>query len=1069
MIISHIIAHKHMIRRVCLLVVVCSWALTVLGQEGTISGSGNVNFNPDGSVQIIGQKTFISHISTTDEDVDRMLQLDAISLFRRDSDLSGGIKANVMPGGLVTLSLYSLGINGGLGGLLYQVTLTNSSTESYGGTPIDLPFWDGTAKSNNIKALLRNADTYLIDRNLLPFGLHPNLQTATIDYIHHLAVPFLRTPLNTALQGNNYRPLQPVIIKIDVTNATIMAQGIKVPGLNDDFDLANYFDPSRRLSVKMYVNNILKATYTAGNRQPQPLNLIMGDSIHFEVQYNGVKSPRIEGVPEVWIARFAGDLMYYCSPNVQPGEFSPWIGYDSRVHNMQLRAYAGTPDFRLKVKDWSKKSNIWQWGTVAHRQMEAAKDKYEAAYTWPKYKTLKGGIKQRNNQREGLNIQFLDYWQNGLFSDFSNFRGNTLYMMGFDDDELFYLNSQYHDAIVHPPLAGGGIAKLDKIPSRFMPEGSEQLYDISTGYPAQGFPLNIIISAYKMNREAHINHNNTYFTNYDGYEIQDIGTDEHHPFGTGQGNVSAPGTIKIYAGGQVVTFKINVKSPLQEDKGFYGSLQGNTWPAYYEQNNRYTLTGLKSLPISELDKFFMTYEGSDALGNLQKQTVFLKDLSAQRKQEVANTGSWSAEFDNSTPTYACITAYYRRTPTSTPVIVNGKELKSIFLLFFGESNLEGKGLGAKIWLNDFRTTKTPTYKVPRKFGQRTLYMTDYVREYTFHVGETTTFEAWDGDPHLFYDSGIEWFLSSRTLAERIPDSYLDGTAPGVKIPYLRFYINGIEQTTGRSGKKFTHTWKHAGDYVLKVVYRTDGGLTSYQHKIKIVDYPPLEHLPQLGTIRCRNLTDQEIRYLGIADASDYRAFEVTNVYSSYMYKSGPRACVPFVNRWADHNDYAAQYSWTMPLAEEANKFINEYSDLNWFWHYWALHYSSNWRDNMPYGLPPYVPNDEVTRINGSELDDFSGVIAPLFDELLYAKWQRTIPLVSYTDFQGNRLRTNPSCIYDLYYMWNNSTGAFSGHPVLPPDPSYIQAPDITDEQKDRQELYYNLKSGKLLIYHRRRT
>ncbi|MDR0681594.1 MAG: hypothetical protein LBG15_07095 [Dysgonamonadaceae bacterium] len=48
-------------------------------------------------------------------------------------------------------------------------------------------------------------------------------------------------------------------------------------------------------------------------------------------------------------------------------------------------------------------------------------------------------------------------------------------------------------------------------------------------------------------------------------------------------------------------------------------------------------------------------------------------------------------------------------------------------------------------------------------------------------------------------------------------------------------------------------------------------------------------------------------------------------------------------------------------------------------------------------------------------------------------------------------------------IWSNTTGAFSGNPTLPTDPSLIQAPDITDDQKNKQELYYDLKSGKKVV------
>ncbi len=145
-------------------------------------------------------------------------------------------------------------------------------------------------------------------------------------------------------------------------------------------------------------------------------------------------------------------------------------------------------------------------------------------------------------------------------------------------------------------------------------------------------------------------------------------------------------------------------------------------------------------------------------------------------------------------------------------------------------------------------------------------------------------------------------------------------------------------------------------------------------------------------------------------------------------------------------------------------FVNHYDFTTWFWDNWALHYSSNWRDKNPDGLPNYVPNNAVTRVNDLELDIFSDYIkAHLFTPTPVANWQSVVPLVSYTDYQGNRLRTNPSCIYDIHAVWDNQTGAFSGKPKIPSDPAAIQAPDISDDDKDRQELYHDLKSNRKFL------
>jgi hypothetical protein len=1058
----------------CVFILCICFSLNVYSQTGTITGPGLVTFKGGHQLMVEGQNTFTSHISPNGN-ANNMVQIDAISLLRLGADLKGNIQSCIAdkPDGYAILSIYAYDrTTFNKGALLYRIKGVEdlTSTEKFLITsPVDVPspFGPGTIKSDQIKYLMRGATTWLVDPAKCNQMSGLDLFTTTMAYINYQANPLIQSQLNDCIKGNNYRLLQPVIVELEAQNVSFVGlpdfPDISFPGKIEDFYIADYFNPDRAIEVQVKVNGELKQTYKAGNENPTPIDITLGDVVSYDVKHYGKQSPKIEGMPGLWIARFAGDLMYYCSPSIQPDEFNPWIGYDSRVHTLQLRNIEGDPSFKVRVPDWYVSvPNSWSWSWYAQRRMDANKSKYEASHTWIKYKTLSSGAKQRNNQREGLNVQFLNYWQQGENSDFHNYLGDAKYMMGFDDDELLYLNSQYHDAIHHPPLAGGGIAKLDSIPSRGMPEGFDQIYDVATGYPAQGFPLNMVISAYRKNREWLVKHNSNYFEKYNGYEVQDNGTNDQFPDGNGTGNNMAPGTVIVRAGGQVVTIKMNVKAPLKTDKGQYGSLEGNRWPAYNEKDMPYTLTGLESLSISELDKFSMEYEGSDDLGNLSRQTKYLKNLPDAEKNTIASTGKWTATFNNDHPTYSTVTAYYQRTPESERVIVSGKELKSIFLLFFSEKSLEGEGLGAKIWLNDFRDTKTAEYSEVRLFGNKTRYMKPNVREYVFPVGTNTVYQTWDGDPHLFYSSSTEWFLSSRTLAKRITDDYLDGTNPTVNTPYLRYYIDGVEQTDGRKGKEFSYTWNTPGSYILKVEYRTEGGLTTYQHKITIYNFPSSQLGKNIGSITRYPLSEREGRWLGISDIIPYVVYEVRNVYSQHVYKDGPRANTPYENRWAEFNDYASEYKWNMTSPNFVTDFINNYNDLNWFWYNWALHYSSNWRDHLPNGLPPYVGNNQVTRVITTELDKFAPAISELFNTVTQATWQYTVPLVSYTDYQGNRMRTNPSCLYDLNTVWSNEYGAFTGNAILP-DPGQIQAPDITDEQKDLQEFYYDLKSSRKIV------
>ena len=62
------------------------------------------------------------------------------------------------------------------------------------------------------------------------------------------------------------------------------------------------------------------------------------------------------------------------------------------------------------------------------------------------------------------------------------------------------------------------------------------------------------------------------------------------------------------------------------------------------------------------------------------------------------------------------------------------------------------------------------------------------------------------------------------------------------------------------------------------------------------------------------------------------------------------------------------------------------------------------------------------------------------------------------------MRTNPSSVYDLDAVFDPDTGAFSGNPALPPGAESIQAPNISDDDKDKLELYYKLRNKQMILF-----
>ena len=694
--------------------------------------------------------------------------------------------------------------------------------------------------------------------------------------------------------------LQPAIVKLTVNKSTF--QGAKIPGIGD-IKPSDFFLQLEILVNDQYVYSSAMFPQNAvnGYADISPLNidltnwgdLTMGDKIAFEISTPFTAIPQILGIPDVWVARSAGDLMYYCTPSVVPDDIKPFLGYDTRVHNLMLRQYPGhfTPTYDRLTFYPQNHSFHWSW--ILKRRMDATKTTYAHSYDWPKTQrlaknnpiTLLDGTTsriQRRNQKEGLNMQYLTYWPDWETSKFQKYTG-TKYMLGFDDDELAIFGTKYPNPHDDPSYLSSAIniLKLERLPWKETPEGP-QIYNEQTGYPESGFVMNEMVTAYK----KHHNFNDT--RKYNGYEIQDNLTANNFPDGQGrtQGNNTAPGHISIQVLKKPINISLNVSAPFSEDRGFYGSIKGTRWPSYGEEGVVYTLYGLQDLDMDEIDRFSMEYEYEDKLGILRRETKHLRYALTTEKRDIINLGYWPVAFNMHLPSYASITAYYQREPSSERVMVAGKELKPIFLLFTGvqttrnrpdlEGNLdflEGRGTGSKIWLEDFRNRKYGDYTDARRFGNSTRYTKRYTKEYVFNVGDRTTFVTFDGDPHTFASDDQEWYLGSRYMARRVTDDYLDGSRfsddsePSWEHAYLNYYIEKLDnrsvsevQDTGRSGKEFTKTWNNAGVYEMRVSYRSASEL---HYKITVVNYGNTDDgIPVKGRIVQRHLTQKERNFTG---------------------------------------------------------------------------------------------------------------------------------------------------------------------------------------------------------------
>lgn len=972
--------------------------------------------------------------------------------------------------------------------------------------------------------------------------------------------------LMQCLQDQLLLPIPPVIIKVTVNNAHLRALKLPTAG---EVDLSEYFpifNVPFELKLGKNGNDLQTIAYPQNENNIPTFDFVMGDELNIELtsDYKGLE-PIIYGLPKIWAAPFAGDLMFHCDPNYGPGSINPFIGLDSRVHTLMLRPFP--PGYILR-ESWEespvyltdKTRHRFSWTYTAEREMDANLSSYVAPHKWEKKHIKKDGsgiLDQRQNQKEGLNMKFLNHWNTWKSSTFMGYNvgttGKANYMMGFDDDELAYFDHPWKETNSdHPLRQGAGVAKLEKLQWKQVLEGDYE--ENGMGYPLNNYPVNMVVNAF---RRFQSNKYGYRYRRYLGYEIQDRGTGPILPNGKGSsmGNSKHPGLVTVNYGGRELKFKLNVISPLTTNKGFYSSLEGPDAPSNAENSAPFFLHGVKDQAASEHDKYKLNYFWMDRLGNVKHKTISMKDIIDAQEHGNMTWSQWfwhifsnhnpvfgqafsmESDFELQRPAYSWVTATYRRTPQSDSVIVAGKELNQIFLMFCGIKTLndvkfpEGKGHGGKIWLEDYRSRSYGEFDQPRSFGLTTKYTNKYIKTYVLQKGDKATFTTFDGDPHRLDNDEEEWYLSNRSMAKRVKSNLLWNTTDPSR-SYLKYYIGSegstslTEITSGRSGKDLMYTFNTPGTYDMRVVYR--GGSDLYV-KIKVLDtneYPNvaahnpigginLEGGPTQAKITTRNLTQQEKKWLGYIGSSTIYAYEVQEVKTTYQFKEGYRSYQfetlgdKLANRWSKYNDYADNYSWYVqgnqgyPWASadynlvengatitgsgirlKVENFINNYeSKMNdpnhtWMWKDWANHYSSVWKgklkpanDTSLDGLPPYTPESTVTRLYDlGDLDtNFKSYIdSEIFGSGKYpdrrsAPWQYVIPLVSTTKYHGYRQRTNPSCIYDLSRVFNDTNGAFTGNPPNPADPNSIQAPETFDIDKDMQDFYYNLKYHRILI------
>lgn len=983
----------------------------------------NIEFKPDGSALFVG--------SNYDTLTFKNARLKYVDLLKLNSDVESGLIADIYTQGGAILEVYG-GVNKNV--LIFKKKLLTSSTTFSGETEL-VDFEGVKVHSDNTKLLASKLAYTTKDQSKCSAITDPTLFKASI--ISAGGEYFFKSPYNDCLKDNNFNQEQLVDVKVYARKALV--KRLKIPGQAQELILGE-LNPDKSFSVTLFINGISQGAVSPG-RIPT-FNAKVGDEIKFVFNNafaSNNRKPIFEGIPAVWIAHFGGETKYMCTPSIQPNELKPWIGFDSQVHGSLLRRFP--PKYKQRFADFERDAsgNIVSWTFTLQREMDPNMKVYTPAYKWPKEKTTP--VKQRNNQKEGLNLELLQAFNDPFYKSYS---GNR-HILGSDPDEIFYLGGQNPDTKKHPP-SHGLLRKTDEVWKTVTYNESEE-------------PINDVVSAYIKNRMALSGGYDVSSVKYDSYEIQDKGTSPALPEGNKTGNVKAPGLCKIRVGTLEVIFNLNVVNSLSNQNGFYANINGTRWPEWNE-SPLYSFTGFSGKTVADLRKYFMVYSYENSISNRFEDIKYLKSLSDAELQKISREGDvtyigspFMTDFHLGGNGYSNVTLYKYNSNNTDSVIVGGKELLTVVLRFVTVPNgnpglqLNEVADGGYIQLEDFRNDRETDPLYISRYGR---YVKKFMRQYTLNKGSTLTFYTLDSDPFTFFNTGTEWYLSSRYQAKRLPLTGDDSQAT-----YVKYYLDPLNPdgsvktlTTNPvgSGSTFSYTYNSEGDYQLRVVYRT--GLIEAFHRIKVVNYTG----NRKGTIKKRAINDREKRLLGVS--SNFLVYDVDDILAQYRFVDGFRSQNP-ANRFGPFNDYYDVYTWETSSGQIIKSdqfildFVNNYSESSWAPSNWVRHFS-----DKPYPL-------DIDPLLFKTINESKPYLEKLFANVP-EPWQVRLPWGPVTNAIGQRFRTNIKVVYDMNKYFDNNSGAFSGNPKAI-STTEVYNSFINDDQEDLKELVNDIRLGRKII------
>ena len=718
------------------------------------------------------------------------------------------------------------------------------------------------------------------------------------------------------------------------------------------------------------------------------LVVYQGDEVVFTAVSSG--NPSVKGLTDTSVMRWAGECLFMEFDIVHQGAPKPFLIFDSNVHGVKKRRYpASWANGKHKYPEFKS----YFTGSIYSKLTWIANGRYDFvysndqtydinAYLKPyKYSSSLGypnsniffGLRsaspriltQRNNQKEGLNMELLEAYTSG-----------KKFVAGLDPDELLY-NDLNSSNIVGNANAGnkkfdyvaddqwkiistsqrGGINQsmyefLNRTVRLSVPNGQSSGHEIVDKDLYEYRPGTIEIENKLFNRtiaQPMFNNNRPVYYNPTIANTPIIGNK----------------TLEFSINGKVTKIKLAVLSPLEGKRigkdfdnlsvtdrqnpkvNFYGIIVGPIHVARLQQNVKYTVNGL---PYSVDGAFSLVYTYEDAYGILHEQ------------RGAVSAANPSATFDIQGGGYHDITLRYKgdknENNNHNEVIIAGKELIDIELRFiFSPKNKSDSDysynpsvtLNASVQLNEnkgngegwFLGDNNPKLKA-NDYGLNHGYKDhNVVRTYTLGRDETMVLTVLDADPHSFVHYQPDFYLSERRLSKRLTTNDLESNDTYSKLEWFvakdaNFIFDKKSVGFGRYYKVSPKLiFPNVKSFYLKAVYNnTSAIVVKIVQRIdltgtidNIIANPDESH--NLGLVETKFLSDDQFELLKLIAPSfyntndgktkyTYRIWKIKDILSSYTYGETQTGQTKLAVRYdevgehirfSDMNNYNNTFTW----------------------------------------------------------------------------------------------------------------------------------------------------------------